>query len=312
MSEHEGESKSVGAFLLGFLTGVLVCIGVGGGFFVVVERQSAMRERMRAAEEAMMEAEAARMEAWADAGPRCSAKPGSGAASPANLRGSPKDRRKSCRRRSRRRKAPCNGKEERRDDHGAEAGAGRPRPADDAGRVAGRRSTPRDTSTNSSTGDCTCLQRRIFLGGWVERWMYCRLELYRMAHPEVVNFVANKARVFVPAEEEETVPEPDAAAYQNFPLEQPFEEIRWQDVSPILVVEVLSADDPNKDLVRNVRLYRQVPSIREYWILDPRADSALPSLIVYRRQGNALGVGSIPGGRAPTRHADCCPASSCS
>ena len=58
MSEEGGESRSVGAFLLGFLTGVLVCIGIGGGFFLVVGRQSAIR-----AERAAMEAEMARHEA---------------------------------------------------------------------------------------------------------------------------------------------------------------------------------------------------------------------------------------------------------
>lgn len=124
-----------------------------------------------------------------------------------------------------------------------------------------------------------------FPAGWVENWITFRLQLYRTAHPEVCNFVSHNARVFVLGDEEETVPEPDAAAYQEFPLDQDTDQIRWQDVSPILVVEVISADDPDKDLVRNVRLYRQVPSIREYWILDPRSSSALPSMIVYRRQG---------------------------
>jgi Uma2 family endonuclease len=28
-----------------------------------------------------------------------------------------------------------------------------------------------------------------------------------------------------------------------------------------------------------------VPSIREYWILDPRADADQPALLVYRRRG---------------------------
>jgi Tfp pilus assembly protein PilN len=55
MSENEGESRSIGAFLLGFLTGVLVCVGVGGGFFFIVGQKSSM-----AAREAMMEAERAR------------------------------------------------------------------------------------------------------------------------------------------------------------------------------------------------------------------------------------------------------------
>src|SRR4051812_22889253 len=45
MSESEGESRSVGAFLLGFLTGVLVCIGAGGALFLVQGRQSMERAR---------------------------------------------------------------------------------------------------------------------------------------------------------------------------------------------------------------------------------------------------------------------------
>jgi hypothetical protein len=67
MSENEGgESKGVGAFLLGFLTGVLVCLGIGFGLFVVVGRRSMMEaemNEMRAAEAeavARMEAERAR------------------------------------------------------------------------------------------------------------------------------------------------------------------------------------------------------------------------------------------------------------
>ena len=70
MSEHEGsEGKSVGAFLLGFLTGVLVCIGVGGGLFVVrgrvaMDEARMMEMRAREAEAvARMEAERAAAEA---------------------------------------------------------------------------------------------------------------------------------------------------------------------------------------------------------------------------------------------------------
>jgi Uma2 family endonuclease len=61
--------------------------------------------------------------------------------------------------------------------------------------------------------------------------------------------------------------------------------MRWQDVSPVLVAEVLSEDTADKDLVRNLGLYLQVPSIREYWILDPRASPDHPALTVYRRRG---------------------------
>ena len=58
----------VGAFLLGFLVGVLVCIGGGSVFFVMQARQATMArmEAMRAAEEAAAArdmAEHARMEA---------------------------------------------------------------------------------------------------------------------------------------------------------------------------------------------------------------------------------------------------------
>jgi Uma2 family endonuclease len=122
--------------------------------------------------------------------------------------------------------------------------------------------------------------------GWVERWLLKKLDSYSDAHLEVINYVYNKTRVFVPSDERHTNPEPDLAAYRDYPIDEPETMTHWQDVSPILVGEVLSDDDPDKDLVRNVALYRQVPSIREYWIIDPRDDSRYPSMIVYRRQGS--------------------------
>jgi hypothetical protein len=69
MSEHEGgESRSMGAFLLGFLTGVLVCAGTGGAWFLVVRQQSAMEmhEALLMAEHARAEAEDARHRADAE------------------------------------------------------------------------------------------------------------------------------------------------------------------------------------------------------------------------------------------------------
>jgi Type II secretion system (T2SS), protein G len=58
MGEREGgESRSVGAFLLGFLLGVLVTLGGAGSFFMVTQR-GGMRAEM-----ALREAEAARAEA---------------------------------------------------------------------------------------------------------------------------------------------------------------------------------------------------------------------------------------------------------
>lgn len=70
-----------------------------------------------------------------------------------------------------------------------------------------------------------------------------------------------------------------------WPHHLPVRERRWQDIRPVLVVEVLYDDDPDKDLVRNVELYLQVPSIREYWIIDGRNDPDRPVMFVYRRRG---------------------------
>jgi Uma2 family endonuclease len=119
----------------------------------------------------------------------------------------------------------------------------------------------------------------------LEEWIGNHLREYARNHPMVINYVSSRARVFVPGRRGTTNPEPDLAAYRNFPIHRPLQEVRWQDVSPVLVIEVLSADDPEKDLVRNVALYWQVPTIREYWIFDSRTNPDQPLLKVYRRHG---------------------------
>ena len=58
-----------------------------------------------------------------------------------------------------------------------------------------------------------------------------------------------------------------------------------REVSPVLVVEVLSLDEPDKDLVRNVDLYLRVPSIKEYWLIDSRESATRPTMTAYRRHG---------------------------
>jgi Uma2 family endonuclease len=116
-------------------------------------------------------------------------------------------------------------------------------------------------------------------------WLLDVLKEYSRTHPQFVNYLSPKARVYVPEREEATSPEPDLAAYRDFPRHLPIREQSWENVSPILVAEIVSEDDPEKDLERNVELYLQVPSIREYWILDPRADPDHPTLTVYRRRG---------------------------
>jgi Uma2 family endonuclease len=119
----------------------------------------------------------------------------------------------------------------------------------------------------------------------IEEWLLEKLQAYRRQHPEVINYISPKARVFVPDQPAATAPEPDLAAYRDFPHDRPLAQRRWEDISPVLVVEILSADTADKDLLRNRDLYLLVPSIREYWILDPRADADRPTLTVYRRRG---------------------------
>jgi Uma2 family endonuclease len=122
---------------------------------------------------------------------------------------------------------------------------------------------------------------------WVKEWVLYKLKQFAQDNPKVLKHATGGARVFVPGHPRITCPEPDIAAYRRFPLRKRIRDLRWQDVSPILVVEVLSADDPKKDLIRNVALYREVPSIKEYWILDGRKDADYPRMTVYRRRGQA-------------------------
>jgi Uma2 family endonuclease len=134
----------------------------------------------------------------------------------------------------------------------------------------------------------------------VQHWLYGQVSLYARAKPDTVKFVSMISRVFVPDRPDITAPEPDLAAYRDFPSELPLHDIRWEDINPFLVAEILSADDPNKDLVRNAELYFLVPSIKEYWVLDTRQDAEQPRLIAHRRYGKRWRIHEIEGGATYT------------
>lgn len=110
-----------------------------------------------------------------------------------------------------------------------------------------------------------------------------RLNRYAARHPDRINYVAIGARVFVPGSVETTAPQPDIAAYRGFPTEKK-SNVDWREVSPLIVIEVLSESDVDKDLIRNVDLYYRVRSIQEYWVFDLRENPNVPPLIVHRRQ----------------------------
>jgi Uma2 family endonuclease len=117
----------------------------------------------------------------------------------------------------------------------------------------------------------------------VELWLFRKWDRYSEKHPAIINYITNKSRVFVHSRPDVTTPEPDLAAYHDFPVNLALEEVRWQEVSPLLVAEVLTSDDPAKDMVRNVELFWEVPSIKEYWIIDIRENPNRPTMYVYRR-----------------------------
>lgn len=131
-------------------------------------------------------------------------------------------------------------------------------------------------------------------------WLGNALERYRASGMGPLNFVTGKSRVFVPGRPELTVPEPDIAAYTDWPLDTPLQQLRWEDTSPLVVAEVLVEGDPRKDLVRNVGLYQLVPSIAEYWVLDGRQDPNEPILTARRRHRNRWAMTQVVYGETYT------------
>jgi Uma2 family endonuclease len=115
-------------------------------------------------------------------------------------------------------------------------------------------------------------------------WLADLLRAYVRAHPEVINAVKTRSRVFVPRRRRTTAPEPDLAAYHGYPYDTPRLRRRWRDISPVLVAEVVSGD-VGKDLVRNVELYERVPSIQEYWVVNQWVGAEDFFFRVYRKRG---------------------------
>jgi Uma2 family endonuclease len=130
----------------------------------------------------------------------------------------------------------------------------------------------------------------------LENWLRDALTLYSAAHPEVINFVASKGRVFLPRRRRATIPEPDVAAYYGYPEDRFSRQLRWRDVTPILVAEVLVEGEFEKDLGRNPVLYLSVPSIQEYWVLNGSEEPSEPSLIQHRRRGKQWAITVYPFG----------------
>ena len=120
----------------------------------------------------------------------------------------------------------------------------------------------------------------------VRDWLRDNLSEYEDQRPYRINQILTVAGIFILDRPSPSILRPDLVAYHDFPHHLPIGDLDYQDVSPALVAEVLWEHVADKDLVRNVAVYLQVPSIREYWILDPRSDTRRPSMIVYCRRGH--------------------------
>lgn len=108
---------------------------------------------------------------------------------------------------------------------------------------------------------------------------------YAASHPGHIDFVATDAEVVIPGRPGPTRPRPDLAAYKDFPRQAVLKrQVMWDDLCPVLVVEIISPRRAEKDSNRNRQLYWMAGGIAEYWILDPRKDAFRPTLTALRRE----------------------------
>jgi Uma2 family endonuclease len=116
-------------------------------------------------------------------------------------------------------------------------------------------------------------------------WLADLLRDYRRKRPKIIGKISVHSRIYLPNLLAPTCLEPDIAVFRERTRSLPAARRKWKFINAILIIEILSPDTAKKDLVRNVELYLQVPSIREYWIVDSRQHLDRPKLIVYRRRG---------------------------
>ena len=119
-------------------------------------------------------------------------------------------------------------------------------------------------------------------------WRYLiqgHLHAFSREYPALLRYVSGDNDVVVPFRPGPTRPRPDITAYRDFRIAQVVgTEADWADFCPLLVVEVISPRRRRKDIVRNRGLYWAAGGIAEYWIIDPRDDSAQPWLIAHWRE----------------------------
>jgi len=122
------------------------------------------------------------------------------------------------------------------------------------------------------------------------------LKDYARNNPGRANRVSQESEVIIPSRPGATRPQPDIAVFRDFP--DPFQ-TRWDDVCPVLVVEIISDRRGYKDCVRNRQLYWTAGGIVEYWIVDPREEPRKPVLtaLIKKPGAPAWGETVVPFGK---------------
>ena len=120
----------------------------------------------------------------------------------------------------------------------------------------------------------------------IQMWLFSRLFLYSLQHPDVLNYLSPSSRVIVPsAGQGSRFPNPTWRLTGTFPwtchLPRWFGRTsarswswKW---SPTTILTRTSCATSISTL--------RVESIREYWIVDPRANADQPTMLIYRRRG---------------------------
>jgi Uma2 family endonuclease len=116
----------------------------------------------------------------------------------------------------------------------------------------------------------------------VVMWLYDWLRAYSRLQPETFQFIGTNSRLFA-ERDEACCPEPDLATFRNPHPHTPRTQLSWEDLIPLLAVEVLSAGNETKDTVRNLDVYLDVPTLQEYWMVDPLDAPTAPVLRVRQR-----------------------------
>ena len=116
-------------------------------------------------------------------------------------------------------------------------------------------------------------------------WFDGKLHGHSREHPDQIRQTLGHGAVCVPDGGSWTSPSPDILAYREYPVNRSLRDMRWEDVSPILVADAIVDTPSERVFERNLELFVRVPSILEYWILDGSENADRPTLVVHIRSG---------------------------